>query len=95
MSMSDPIADMLTRVRNGQRVGFESVSMPNSHRKEAIAKVLQEEGYIGDFNVEKLDGNKANLVVDLRYFDTSDWVPIVSTAERAEERVVLSVRFQF
>jgi len=79
MSMSDPIADMLTRIRNGQKVGFESVTMPSSRREEAIARVLQEEGYIGDYRVEPLDGNKANLVIDLRYFEGK---PVIDTIQR-------------
>jgi len=79
MSMSDPIADMLTRIRNGQGVGFESVTMPGSSRKEAIAKVLQEEGYIGDYKVENLDGNKTNLVVSLCYFEGK---PVIDQIQR-------------
>ena len=79
MSMSDPIADMLTRIRNGQNVGLESVTMPSSRRKEAIAKVLQEEGYIGDYKVEQLDSNKANLVVNLRYFEGK---PVIDNIKR-------------
>jgi len=79
MSMSDPIADMLTRIRNGQSVGFESVKMPSSRRKEAIAKVLLDEGYIGEYSVEKADGNKANLVINLRYFEGK---PVIETIQR-------------
>jgi len=79
MSMTDPIADMLTRIRNGQNVGFESVTMPSSHRKEAIARVLQEEGYIRDFRVEPVEGNKANLVINLRYFEGK---PVISEIKR-------------
>lgn len=79
MSMSDPIADMLTRIRNGQGVGFERVAMPASSRKEAIARVLQEEGYIEDYKVEKLEGNKANLVVSLKYFDGK---PVIDQIQR-------------
>jgi small subunit ribosomal protein S8 len=70
---------MLTRIRNGQSVGFESVTMPSSRRKEAIAKVLQEEGYIGDYKVEQLDGNKANLVIGLRYFEGK---PVIDQIQR-------------
>ena len=46
MSMSDPISDMLTRIRNGQKINLESVKMPSSKKKEAIATVLRDEGYI-------------------------------------------------
>lgn len=69
MSMTDPIADMLTRVRNGQAVGFETVRMPSSRIKEAIAKVLAEEGYIDRYEVEEQPGNKRELVIGLRYFE--------------------------
>jgi len=79
MSMSDPIADMLTRIRNGQRVGMESVTMPSSRRKEAIAKVLQDEGYISGFNVEVMPGNKSNLTVELKYFEGQ---PVIENIQR-------------
>jgi small subunit ribosomal protein S8 len=69
MSMTDPIADMLTRIRNGQRAGLRSVSMPFSRRKEAIAAVLREEGYIERFEVSDQPGNKRELTVELKYFD--------------------------
>ena len=69
MSMTDPIADMLTRIRNGQTVGLESVRMPSSKQKEAIARVLQDEGYVGECKFEELPGNKRELVIDLRYFE--------------------------
>ena len=49
MSLSDPIADMLTRIRNGQKVALPSVTMPSSAQKEAIARVLEKEGYIAGF----------------------------------------------
>jgi small subunit ribosomal protein S8 len=69
MSLSDPIADMLTRIRNAQRVALPSVTMPSSTQKEAIAKVLLSEGYILGFNAVDTGSNKRELVVDLKYFD--------------------------
>jgi small subunit ribosomal protein S8 len=69
MSMTDPIADMLTRIRNGQKVGLRSVSMPSSRRKEAIAAVLRDEGYIEGFTVSEQPGNRRELAVELKYFD--------------------------
>jgi small subunit ribosomal protein S8 len=77
--MSDPIADMLTRIRNGQRVLMESVSMPSSKTKVAIATVLRDEGYIVAFNVEDMPGNKKTLTVDLKYFDGK---PVIDTIQR-------------
>jgi small subunit ribosomal protein S8 len=69
MSLSDPIADMLTRIRNAQRVALPSVTMPSSTQKEAIAKVLLSEGYILGFNATDTGSNKRELVVELKYFD--------------------------
>jgi len=67
--MTDPIADMLTRIRNGQNVSLKSVSMPSSRLKESIASVLEAEGYIDGFEVVDQLGNKRELTVSLRYFD--------------------------
>ncbi|TDJ45743.1 MAG: 30S ribosomal protein S8 [Gammaproteobacteria bacterium] len=79
MSMSDPIADMLTRIRNGQRVLMESVAMPSSKTKVAIATVLLDEGYITAFNVEDAPGNKKQLTVALKYFEGK---PVIDTIQR-------------
>jgi small subunit ribosomal protein S8 len=69
MSMTDPIADMLTRIRNGQNVSLQSVSMPSSRLKESIARVLQAEGYITGFEVADQPGNKREMTITLSYFD--------------------------
>jgi len=65
MTMQDPIADMLTRIRNAQRANHPTVSMPNSKLKTAVCEVLKREGYIDDFNIDA--GAKATLTVVLRY----------------------------
>lgn len=67
MSMQDPIADMLTRIRNAQLVGETQITLPASKLKVAILKVLQEEGYITSYESFKTDG-KANLSVTLKYY---------------------------
>ncbi|WP_085059670.1 30S ribosomal protein S8, partial [Ralstonia solanacearum] len=67
MSMSDPIADMLTRIRNAQAVEKASVVMPSSKLKVAIAKVLKDEGYIDEFAVTE-QGGKATLTIGLKYY---------------------------
>ena len=69
MSMSDPIADMLTRIRNGQKIALESIQLPSSTKKEAIAQVLQDEGFINGFSVEDEPGNKRTMTIELRYFE--------------------------
>ncbi len=66
MVMTDPIADMLTRVRNAYRAAHTDVEMPSSRLKEEIAKILEEEGYIRSYEVKKLDA-KQTLKVELSY----------------------------
>lgn len=78
MSMSDPIADMLTRIRNAQKVNKASVVMPSSNLKVAIAKVLKEEGYIDSFEV-KQEANKAELNIALKYYVGR---PVIERLER-------------
>lgn len=68
MSMTDPIGDMLTRIRNANMVKHESVEMPSSKMKIEIAKILKKEGYIRDFRYYKFQ-NKFNLKVFLKYGD--------------------------
>lgn len=67
MSMSDPIADMLTRIRNGFRASKESISIPASRNKTAIARVLLDEGYISGYSVEG-EGARRNLDIRLKYY---------------------------
>lgn len=78
MSMTDPVADMLTRIRNGQMAEKLGVSMPSSKLKEAIAQVLKDEGYIEGFAVRK-DGNKAELDIELKYYAGR---PVIERIER-------------
>lgn len=66
MSMQDPIADMISRVRNAQAVGKPHVAMPASKLKAAIARVLQDEGYIEDFRIE--GDVKKSLIITLKYY---------------------------
>jgi len=78
MSMSDPIADMLTRIRNAQRVEKNEVVMPSSNLKVAIAGVLKDEGYIDGFNVVANDG-KPELHIGLKYYAGR---PVIERLER-------------
>ena len=78
MSMSDPIADMLTRIRNAQLVQKAVVSMPSSKVKVAIAQVLKDEGYIDGFQVKSTDG-KAELEITLKYYAGR---PVIERIER-------------
>ena len=78
MSMSDPIADMLTRIRNAQAVDKSVVKMPSSKLKVAIAQVLKDEGYIDGFTV-KTDDGKAELEIALKYYAGK---PVIERIER-------------
>ena len=86
MSMSDPIADMLTRIRNGQAATKSSVRMPASKKKLAIAKVLKDEGYITDFAEVDLDG-KPGLEVALKYFQGEPVIDFVKRVSRPGLRI--------
>ncbi|MCH9798778.1 MAG: 30S ribosomal protein S8 [Betaproteobacteria bacterium] len=81
MSMSDPIADMLTRIRNAQSVNKISVSMPASKVKGAIANVLKDEGYIEDFHVDANNG-KPLLNISLKYYAGR---PVIEKIERVSK----------
>ena len=65
--LTDPIADMLTRIRNANKALHETAVMPTSRLKEEIARLLKEEGYIRDFRVEKPEGEHSSLVIVLKY----------------------------
>lgn len=78
MSMQDPLADMLTRVRNGQQAGKAYVPMPSSTLKVAVAEVLKQEGYIEGYQV---DGDvKPTLTIELKYFEGK---PVIAELDRA------------
>ena len=78
MSMTDPVADLLTRIRNGQSARKTSVTMASSKLKTAILGVLKSEGFIADFSVGAADG-KATLTVDLKYYEGR---PVIDRIER-------------
>jgi small subunit ribosomal protein S8 len=77
MSMQDPLADMLTCIRNAHHRSKPEVTMPSSKLKASVAKVLQEEGYINGFNVS--EDVKPTLTIDLKYFDGK---PVIEEIKR-------------
>lgn len=81
MSMSDPVADMFTRIRNAQRVEKETVVMPSSKLKVAIASVLKDEGYIESFEVQEA-GGKPQLHLGLKYYAGR---PVIERIERVSK----------
>jgi small subunit ribosomal protein S8 len=84
--MSDPIADMLTRIRNAQATNKVTVSMPNSKVKVGIVSVLKDEGYINDFSVDDNNG-KPQLEVTLKYFEGRGVIDSLKRASRPGLRI--------
>lgn len=78
MSMSDPVADMLTRIRNAHMVDKAQVCIPASNLKAAIASVMQQEGYIESFTIDGEAANKT-LTIQLKYYDNK---PVIESLER-------------
>lgn len=79
MSITDPVSDMLTRIRNAQSVAKRQVQMPSAKLKLAIAEVLKNEGFIESYEVEEQDNNKKMLTIFLRYFNGK---PVIEKLER-------------
>ena len=86
MSMTDPIADMLTRIRNALSAGKVNVSMPNSKGKIAIAQLLKDEGYITDYKIEG-EGAKTSLAIDLKYFEGKPVIAMIKRVSKPGLRV--------
>jgi small subunit ribosomal protein S8 len=87
MSMTDPIADMFTRIRNAQAMGKATVSMPASKLKAAIADLLKNEGYILDSKTEQGEGNKPTLEIQLKYFQGRPAIERIQRISRSGLRV--------
>ena len=87
MSMTDPIADMFTRIRNAQATAKATVRMPASKVKAAIVKVLKDEGYVRDLQVSKAENNKAVLEIALKYFEGKPAIEKIARVSRSGLRV--------
>jgi len=88
MSMSDPIADMLTRIRNGQAAKKTTVVLPSSKQKLAIANLLKNEGYLQEVSVSENAG-KPNLVLELRYYQGRPVIDLIKRVSRPGLRVYM------
>ena len=87
MSMTDPIADMFTRIRNAQAAAKVTVSMPASKLKVAIVRLLKDEGFVRDFQVSKAQNNKSVLEIALKYFDGRPAIERLDRVSRSGLRV--------
>ncbi len=85
--MTDPISDMLTRIRNGLSANKVTVSMPSSKVKIAIATVLKEEGYITGHTVEDKENNKKDLIVELKYYQGTPVIDKIKRVSRPGLRI--------
>jgi len=82
MSFTDPIADMITRIRNAQLRTLNTVSIPNSKFRARILDVLKEEGYISDYKIQPEKNNKGSLLVDLKY---NNGLPVIKEIRRVSK----------
>lgn len=92
MSMHDPIADMLTRIRNGQQAKHQQVKLNSSILKVEIARVLKEEGYIADYSVETSENNLKSMTVDLKYYQGRPVIEKIKRISRPGARVYKSAK---
>ena len=82
MSLTDPIGDMIARIKNAQIRNHKKITLPSSKFKAKIADVLKSEGFIIDYKINKLESNKVDLAIDLKYHSGS---PVISTIERVSK----------
>lgn len=87
MSLSDPLGDMLTRIRNGQRAGQSSISSPSSRLRANVLAVLKREGYIRDYRVTDLDGGKSELAIELKYYEGEGVIRTIQRVSKPGRRV--------
>ena len=87
MSLSHPIGDMITRIRNGQNAGKEFVTVPNSKLRVAVLNVLKDEGFITDFRIEKVDEKRSNLVIELKYMNGNGAIQEIKIVSKPCRRV--------
>ncbi|CAG1770959.1 30S ribosomal protein S8 [uncultured bacterium] len=89
MSMTDPVADMLTRIRNGQSAGKKTIKQPSSKLKVSIAQVLKDEGYITDFGTETV-GSHTEMTIELKYYKGTPVIESIKRVSRPGLRIYKS-----
>lgn len=85
--MHDPVADMLTRIRNGQQAKHQQITMVSSKLKEEIASVLEKEGYIESFSLESLENNLKSLTIKLKYYHGRPVIDLIKRISRPGLRI--------
>lgn len=92
MPMSDPLGDLLTRIRNGQRVGMRTVSSPSSKLRLSVLEVLKREGYIRGFSEADLGSGKRELMVELKYHEGEPVIREISRVSKPGRRVYSKIK---
>ena len=92
VSMQDPVADMLTRIRNGQQAKHQKVMLDLSKFKKEIARVLKEEGYISDFSIENEDNHAKTITIDLKYYQGKPVIERIKRISKPGLRVYKSAK---
>ena len=87
MTLMDPIGDMFTRIRNGQLRSLTTINVPASNFRQNILDILKTEGYIKNYYIEKLDNNKKNLKVDLKYYEGTPVIKEIRRISMALQRL--------
>ena len=91
--VTDPVSDLLTRIRNAQLAGHEGVSIPYSRLKFAVVKILYEEGYVGPFKVEEKEGGRKELRISIRYVEKKKpFISLISRQSRPGRRLYAGYR---
>ncbi len=92
MTMSDPLGDMLTRIRNGQQANKTVIECPNSRLRESVCNVLQDEGFIRGFKAEERENNKKVLLIDLKYSEGQGAIRQIDRVSKPGCRVYSGVK---
>ena len=87
MTLTDPIGDMFSRIRNGQMRSLNSVDIPSSNFRQNILKILKNEGYIKDYYIEKSENNKINLKINLKYYEGDPVIKEIKRISKPGRRV--------
>ena len=87
MTLTDPIGDMFSRIRNGQMRSLNSVNIPSSNFRQNILKILKNEGYINDYFIDKSEKNKINLKINLKYYEGDPVIKEIKRISKPGRRV--------
>ena len=90
MTLTDPIGDMFSRIRNGQMRLLNSIDIPSSNFRKNILKILKEEGYIKDYYIEKSENNKISLKINLKYYEGGPVIKEITRISKPGRRVYSS-----